>query len=57
MLGVLTVVVTLAMIGYMLTKQSFRQFFPYLFGDNAILLDDLKQLYVMANYQSHEKKA
>ncbi|KJF92360.1 cytochrome b/b6 domain-containing protein [Photobacterium angustum] len=43
-LGILTVVVTLAMISYMLVKQSFRQFFPYLFGDNAVLFDDLKQL-------------
>ncbi|PSV45934.1 cytochrome b/b6 domain-containing protein [Photobacterium sp. GB-36] len=44
-LGILTVVVTLAMISYMLVKQSFRQFFPYLFGDNAVLFDDLRQLH------------
>lgn len=43
-LGSLTVIATIGMIIFMLTKQSFRQFFPYLFGDNAVLKDDLKQI-------------
>jgi cytochrome b561 len=38
-LGSLTVLATIGMIIFMLTKQSFRQFFPYLFGDNAVLKD------------------
>lgn len=43
-LGSLTVLATIGMIIFMLTKQSFKQFFPYLFGDNAVLKDDIKQI-------------
>lgn len=42
--GSLAVIATIAMVGYMLTKQSFRQFFPYLFGDNTVLKDDISQI-------------
>ncbi|UKA26301.1 cytochrome b/b6 domain-containing protein [Photobacterium damselae subsp. damselae] len=43
-IGLLAVFATIGMIVFMLTKQSFRQFFPYLFGDNEVLKDDIKQL-------------
>ncbi|WP_037470084.1 cytochrome b/b6 domain-containing protein [Shewanella marina] len=43
-LGIMTVITTIGIIRYMLVKQSFKQFFPYLYGDNHVLKDDIKQL-------------
>ncbi|WP_434359366.1 cytochrome b/b6 domain-containing protein [Parasalinivibrio latis] len=53
--GLLAVVCTVAMVTYMLSRQSFRQFFPYLFGDNAVLKDDLAQLARMKLPEPREK--
>lgn len=42
--GIATVIATIGIIRYLLLKQSFKQFFPYLYGDNITLKKDLKQL-------------
>lgn len=42
--GLMTLVMTIALVIYILKKQSFRQFYPYLFSDNRILIDDIRIL-------------
>lgn len=44
-LGLACVPLTLTMIYLMLKKQSFRQFFPYLFGDNQALKSNLQEVF------------
>lgn len=42
--GIATIIFTLCIMRYMLFKQSFKQFFPYLYGDNHVIKDDINQL-------------
>lgn len=43
--GSIGIILTLCLIVFVFTKQSFRQFFPYLFGDNDALKHDIALLF------------
>ena len=43
--GILTTLLTIVLIVYIARKQSFRRFYPYLWGENQAVLADLKTLY------------
>lgn len=42
--GTFAIILTIFLIVFVLTRQSFRQFFPYLFGDNDALKNDISLL-------------